>query len=157
MNKNRTRTRNIRENTEHERTRTRIFSKVSNTNEHEHIFSVKYWTRTNTNTHFFENVEHERTRTRVSLKLLNTANTNEHEHACSFIPGHMSCTRLYFLNWKIHIFKIATCELLIASFICQRKYLDKEKLRFAPRVLWSHFWWSNERALILLHRVRSLY
>ena len=41
----------------------------------------------NTNTHFFENVEHERTRTRVSFKSLNTANTDEHEHSCIFIPS----------------------------------------------------------------------
>ena len=84
MNANRKRTLTLSENTEHEH---EFFSKVSNTNEHEHIFTVKYWTRTNTNTHFFENVEHERTRTRVPFKLLNTANTNEHEHSCIFIPG----------------------------------------------------------------------
>ena len=53
-------------------------------NEHEHGFSKNYWTRTNTNTNFFET---SKPNERVSFKLLNTANTNEHEHSFIIIPA----------------------------------------------------------------------
>ena len=82
-----------------ERTRTR----TERTNEFVRVRGNMKETRTrnfckilNTNTDFTWNIEHLRTRTRVSLKISNTAKTNEHEYACSFIPGFESSISYYF-------------------------------------------------------------
>ena len=69
-------------------TRTRIFSKVSNTNEHEHSF--------------LENIEQERIRTRVSFKQLNTANGNcERTHTLVYFHALSEVPSNEFIFWLL--------------------------------------------------------
>ena len=123
-------------------------------------------TWTNTNTDFPRIIGYERTRTlffwtskpneRVPFKLLNTANTNEHEHLCIFIPTLNSSLKHFLAPNMRHIIcrkllKMGSFRIIVLSRWLSIMDSNGYFIRSRSTFLWSGTDWK-----FLVHGVRAI-